>query len=64
MKAEKLYSVIVIDFDNLEAAEGEIVHEGLPLREAERLARDIRIEYGLNVLVVVEETGRGNLLQA
>jgi hypothetical protein len=57
MKTEKLYRIILVDFENLEAAEGEVIFDKLSLPEAKERARELLIECKDNELISIEEMG-------
>jgi hypothetical protein len=54
-KDKTTYRVILVDFENLEAVEGEIIFDGLTLGQAREKARELMIEGKDKLLVSIEE---------
>ena len=53
-KNDSNYCVVLVDFENLEAAEGEIIYDKLTLKEAREKARELLIEGKDKLLVSIE----------
>lgn len=49
----QLFHVLMLDLTDT-TSEVDIIHENLELKEAERIARSLRIEHGLSAIISVE----------